>query len=586
MVEGAGVDLRRCAHTSGAHVVVARGRVELSSVAALRDGLVKLLADGTPVLLDLAELALDWPPAPELFVTAVAAAGGWPRARLVLFGADEHTTDRLRACRVPDAIPLAATVDEAAALVDVRPARLTRVVELTPDAASVRQAREILRDACGTWGLPEPPDAGRVVAELVDNAVRHARTALRLRLVLDRAGLRVSVRDHHTGPFPDVTGPDAPRRGGLHTVSLVARTWGVLRYGDGKAVWAQLPLTRARVTPAVTRRPERVEPATGGLLVSTPRRRRFTTADPEHAHTFLRTVYGEHTLRLPGVTETPGFHLEYTGVTTNLFAVERLAHGGAVEGRFTSPSTLVVLHALDGELRITSGRDALRAGPGDVVLCGSGADVLVDSARSAVEVVRLRPDAVARVTAELTGFATQSIPLELSRPLSVARGAYWRATVSHLRRDVLGNDEVLAGPLCRGAVLRSLVAALVEAFPNPALAALTGESGPPAPRAVRRAVAFMEEHAAGDIGLAEIAAASGIGARGLQLAFRRHCDLTPLEYLRRIRLGHAHRELEAADPTRATVGRIADRWGFPHHGNFSALYLRTYGRSPSVTLRS
>jgi transcriptional regulator GlxA family with amidase domain len=96
----------------------------------------------------------------------------------------------------------------------------------------------------------------------------------------------------------------------------------------------------------------------------------------------------------------------------------------------------------------------------------------------------------------------------------------------------------------------------------------------------------MEEHAADDIGLADITDAAGIGARGLQIAFRRHVDVTPLEYLRRIRLDRAHRELQAAGPADATVGTIASRWGFPHHGNFSALYLRTYGRSPSMTLRS
>ena len=97
---------------------------------------------------------------------------------------------------------------------------------------------------------------------------------------------------------------------------------------------------------------------------------------------------------------------------------------------------------------------------------------------------------------------------------------------------------------------------------------------------------YIDDHAADDIGLADIAAAAGLGARGLQLAFRRHHGVTPLEHLRRVRLDRAHRDLQASTPVDATVGGIADRWGFPHHGNFSALYLRTYGCSPSMTLRS
>jgi AraC-like DNA-binding protein len=145
---------------------------------------------------------------------------------------------------------------------------------------------------------------------------------------------------------------------------------------------------------------------------------------------------------------------------------------------------------------------------------------------------------------------------------------------------------VMAGPLTRAAVFRSLVAMLLETFPNPAVARATGDGGRAAPPTLRRAICFIEEHASDDIGLADIAAAAGLGARGLQLAFRRHHDTTPLEYLRRVRLDRAHRELQASTPTDATVSRIADHWGFPHHGNFSALYLRTYGCSPSITLRS
>jgi transcriptional regulator GlxA family with amidase domain len=154
---------------------------------------------------------------------------------------------------------------------------------------------------------------------------------------------------------------------------------------------------------------------------------------------------------------------------------------------------------------------------------------------------------------------------------------------------VLVNNEVMASPLVRATILRTLVAMLVETFPNPARDALgdpATDGGHVPPRAFRLAIRFIEEHAGDDIGLADIAAAAGIGARGLQLAFRRHADVTPLEHLRRVRLEGAHRNLQAGSPAEVTVGTIANRWGFPHHGNFSSLYLRTYGRSPSITLRS
>jgi AraC-like DNA-binding protein/anti-sigma regulatory factor (Ser/Thr protein kinase) len=581
--------------SAGVLLATARGRVTPPAVPALRDTLIKLLADGVPVLLDVADLRLEWAPAPEVFVSAITAAGGCPRARLVLVGADEHTTERLRGCRVLDAVPSAPTAAEAAALVDVRPARLTYGVDLPPVPGAVPRAREALREVCHRWGVAERDEAATVVAELVGNAVAHAATPLRLRLVLDRSGLRVSVRDRRPGALPDTADRHAPHGHGLRTVARLSRIWGVLLYDDGKAVWAQLPPTpRVRPSPppatATRVRAPQPRPTPAGVAaVSVPRRRRFATADPELAHAFLRTVYGEHTLRLAAADEPPAFHLEYDGIVTDRFAVERLTHVGTVEALFATGDALVVVHALDGDLRVRSRTEEVRAQPGDVVLCATGGDILVGSTRLDVEVVRLPAPTVARVVAELTalGLDAATVPAHLSRPVSAAHGAHWRATVAHLRRDVLDNEEVMAGALSRAMVLRSLVAALMETFPNQARDTPPATPrGPVASRAVRRAVAFMEEHAGNDIGLADIAAAAGVGARGLQLAFRRHTDTTPLEHLRRVRLERAHRDLLAARPTGATVGAIADRWGFPHHGNFSTLYLRTYGCSPSMTLRS
>ncbi len=59
---------------------------------------------------------------------------------------------------------------------------------------------------------------------------------------------------------------------------------------------------------------------------------------------------------------------------------------------------------------------------------------------------------------------------------------------------------------------------------------------------------FIDEHAHQDISTADIAAAAHVTIRAVQLAFRRHLDTTPLEYLRRVRLDRAHQELMAGHP--------------------------------------
>ena len=105
------------------------------------------------------------------------------------------------------------------------------------------------------------------------------------------------------------------------------------------------------------------------------------------------------------------------------------------------------------------------------------------------------------------------------------------------------------------------------------------------PPLLRRSIAFIHDNAQTDIGLRDIAAAVGVTPRSVQYTLRRHLDTTPLEYLRRVRLDRAHRDLQLADPSVDTVTAIAGRWGFSHAGRFSIAYKQVFGTKPSRTLR-
>ncbi len=100
-----------------------------------------------------------------------------------------------------------------------------------------------------------------------------------------------------------------------------------------------------------------------------------------------------------------------------------------------------------------------------------------------------------------------------------------------------------------------------------------------------RAIAFIEERAHDDISVGDIAAAAFVTVRAVQLAFRRHLDTTPLNYLRRVRLEHAHDALLSADPDRNTVAEIAAAWHFANASRFSAYYRVAFGVAPAQTLR-
>jgi len=116
-------------------------------------------------------------------------------------------------------------------------------------------------------------------------------------------------------------------------------------------------------------------------------------------------------------------------------------------------------------------------------------------------------------------------------------------------------------------------------------AALVSPSPLPTSGTIRLAVAFIEERARDDIGIADIAAAAFVTTRAVQLAFRRYLGTTPMRYLRQVRLERAHDQLLSADPDRSTVTAVAADWRFANPSRFTAYYRAAYGVPPTHTLR-
>jgi transcriptional regulator GlxA family with amidase domain len=195
----------------------------------------------------------------------------------------------------------------------------------------------------------------------------------------------------------------------------------------------------------------------------------------------------------------------------------------------------------------------------------------------------LDPALLAETAATQPG-ARSLVQLLSNRPHSAQAAAQlWRA--ADFVRTSIAQPEAGSYPLLIDAAARLLAASVLATFPSTALTDPTIEDRHDAhPRTLRRAVAFIGEHAAQDISIADIAAAASVTIRAVQLAFRRQLDMTPTEYLRRVRLEHAHHDLLAADPARESVTAIAYRWGFSSASRFSGYYRRAYGIPPSRTL--
>ncbi|WP_250032450.1 helix-turn-helix domain-containing protein [Paractinoplanes maris] len=170
--------------------------------------------------------------------------------------------------------------------------------------------------------------------------------------------------------------------------------------------------------------------------------------------------------------------------------------------------------------------------------------------------------------------------------LTSAAGASWRNLLRLVAVESARSGGLLHHPVLGARLREDLITGLLLAADHPYREALHRPRPTlAAPRTVRRVVELMRAEPSRPYTVVELARVAGVSPRSLQLSFRRYLGMSPLSYLRELRLGLAHELLIEADPAQTTVADIADQAGFPHPSRFAAAYHHRYGVYPSETLR-
>ncbi|MGS0683326.1 helix-turn-helix domain-containing protein [Shewanella sp. 125m-7] len=85
--------------------------------------------------------------------------------------------------------------------------------------------------------------------------------------------------------------------------------------------------------------------------------------------------------------------------------------------------------------------------------------------------------------------------------------------------------------------------------------------------------------------VAQLCTVAKLSERNLQYAFKEYLSVTPIQYLRLVRLNGVRRDLIASSYAKGKVMDIALRWGFVELGRFSGEYKQLFQELPSHTLR-
>ncbi|GCE00844.1 helix-turn-helix transcriptional regulator [Embleya hyalina] len=195
--------------------------------------------------------------------------------------------------------------------------------------------------------------------------------------------------------------------------------------------------------------------------------------------------------------------------------------------------------------------------------------------------LRIAAALVDREFAALTGHPPVSaVRFDFALDLAEAKGRAVRLLVGSLLEQLDSGDPLFQREELRRSQVRCLVTALLLAQPHSHTGELHGGPQPGYPRSLRAALAFIEANLAEHIGLGDIADAAGCSPRTLGSAFRDRLGLSPMSYVRNLRLDRIREDILASDDP---VGTIAYRWGVSHLGRFAGEYRDRFAELPSHT---
>ena len=304
----------------------------------------------------------------------------------------------------------------------------------------------------------------------------------------------------------------------------------------------------------------------------------------------VQGALGTRSLRFATGDRSLNGRLELVGLPHVVAANVRF--GGEVVAVQEAVDDCYLVHVpVAGQLLIRSGRTEAKAPAGRVGVVSPPGQVSITWHRDTIATV-FRIDRPA-VEAELVDLATLTGPpadpplaFQSTMDATAEPLRSWRATALFVAEHLGAPGGLLDNPLVVAHVERLLLRGLLVGHRHTYSDRLAEGTGPPPPWHVRDAVRMMQEQPEHPFTVDTLARSVGNSARALQDGFRQHLGVSPMQYLRGVRLRGVRDELLALDPEDATtVAEVATRWGFTHLGRFAQYYRSRYGEPPSRTLR-
>ena len=179
----------------------------------------------------------------------------------------------------------------------------------------------------------------------------------------------------------------------------------------------------------------------------------------------------------------------------------------------------------------------------------------------------------------------KDIEFDISIDFSTPEGKYLRSYIHHVTATLNGPLKDTFSPIMLHTMRDTLIMNILTCIPNSYTEFLNTQNQLKIfPYHIKRARDYIHENVDKSITLEDLAGYAGCSYRTLQLSFRDSFGMSPMGYLKSVRLDKIHQQLLAAGPNE-TIQSISSQWGFMHMGRFAHDYKKKFGILPSHTLR-
>lgn len=169
--------------------------------------------------------------------------------------------------------------------------------------------------------------------------------------------------------------------------------------------------------------------------------------------------------------------------------------------------------------------------------------------------------------------------------MTTPRGRSLLESVEFLARELNRPGGIAEMPLAREQLESFVMSQVLMAVRNPYTDNLVGPAEPVRPARLKPVLEYMRMNADEPLTAQELARVGCMSIRSLQVTFQQELGMSPMAYLRRLRLDRVRTELLRCGGLDVRVTDIAMRWGFFHPSRFAQQYREQFGELPSDTLR-